>query len=112
MSALAAAGSLAPATTAAEKIVDLLQFGRQWSQEIDPGDRFQLAYLLKTNLGFAACDYRANRFGWNHPAFGGDLIGNAQTLKQLSRNIHPAGAVCNRQLTWPPRGFASTRQRS
>ncbi len=94
MSALAAPGAFCIThDDACRKNGDLLQIGRQWSNQIDPGDGFQLTYLLKAKLGFASCDHRTDRFGRDHAAFAGDLIGNTQTLEQLAGNIYAASAV-------------------
>src|SRR5262249_39166668 len=71
---------------------DLLQIARQWSDDVDAGDRQQLANLMDADLRCAARHHGGD--GLVPPrryAFGFDGIGDAEALEDIT-NVEPARA--------------------
>lgn len=62
---LAGFGLLRARRDAGREHGDLLQFGGQWTDDVDAGDRPQFADLLEAELGLALGDDLADRSGGN-----------------------------------------------
>jgi len=58
---------------------DLLNLGRQWSDQIDARHRDELAHLLKADLEFAARNGLADRVGRDRLALALELFRNTET---------------------------------
>src|SRR6185295_7652858 len=67
-----------------------LHLRRQWSDVIDPRDGQQFARLLKADLSFTTRHDGAHALAIDALALRAHLVGDAEPLKQLSRDVNPA----------------------